>query len=320
MKRLKFIQRALCLAVLLALCTCALAASNPRIAISCPYAASGWVAAAAWSAETTAEELGLNYMLKMADSAEAQAEDLELMAEKDYKYIILFPVSDEVEEAAARAMKAGANLLCFGSIPGELVPDESLTFDDGQLGALGAAYLGEKLSGQGRVALITLASDAASERRAAACRDALAEKYPGIEIIGTYAADSADAETGMALMTDLLAANPQLDGVYSCDEALSTGMLRVIEAEGRLGEGGVKVLTGFGGSRAYFDLMDEYAGRIALSVQTASPCALGELLRACDGLAQGEGLEDATLPAETLECEDTAAWLLRNGIAEKAPF
>ena len=54
MKRLKFIQRALCLAVLLALCPCALAASEPRIAISCPYAASGWVAAAAWSAETTA--------------------------------------------------------------------------------------------------------------------------------------------------------------------------------------------------------------------------------------------------------------------------
>ena len=82
----------------------------------------------------------------------------------------------------------------------------------------------------------------------------------------------------------------------------------------------MKALTGFGGSRAYFDLMAEYAGRIALSVQTASPCALGELLRACDGLAQGEELEDATLPAETLERADAAAWLLRSGIAEKAPF
>lgn len=320
MKRLKFIQRVLCLAVLLALCPCALAASKPRIAISCPYAASGWVAAAAWSAETTAEELELNYMLKMADSAKAQAEDLELMAGQDYKYIILFPVSDEVEEAAKRAMKAGANLLCFGSIPGELVPDESLTFDDGQLGALGAAYLGEKLSGQGRVVLITLASDAASERRAAACRDALAENHPGIEIIDTFTADEASVEAGQALMSDLLANNPQLDGVYSCDEALSTGMLRAIEAQGRLGEDGVTALTGFGGSRAYFDLMDKYAGRIALSVQTASPCALGELLRACDGLAQGEEMEDATLPVETLECADAAAWLLRNGIAENAPF
>lgn len=320
MKRLKFIQRALCLAVLLALCPCTLAASKPRIAISCPYAASGWVAAAAWSAETTAEELELNYMLKQADSAEAQAEDLELMAGQDYKYIILFPVSDEVEEAVKRAMKAGANLLCFGSIPGELVPDESLTFDDAQLGALGAAYLGEKLSGQGRVALITLASDPASERRASACRDALAENHPGIEIIGTFTADEASVEAGQALMSDLLAANPQLDGVYSCDEALSTGMLRAIDAQGRLGEGGVKALTGFGGSRAYFDLMDEYAGRIALSVQTVSPCALGELLRACDGLARGEELEDGALPAETLECADTAGWLLRNGIAENAPF
>lgn len=320
MKRLKFIQRALCLAVLLALCPCALAASKPRIAISCPYAASGWVAAAVWSAESTAEELELNYMLKQADSAEAQAEDLELMAEQDYKYIILLPVSDEVEEAAKRAMKAGANLLCFGSIPGELIPDESLTFDDAQLGALGAAYLGEKLSGQGRVALITLASDAASARRAAACRDALAENHPGIEIIGTFTADEDSVEAGQALMIDILAENPQLDGVYSCDEALSTGMLRAIEAQGRLGEGGVRALTGFGGSRAYFDLMAEYAGRIALSVQTASPCALGELLRACDGLAQGEELEDATLPAETLEGTDAAGWMLRYGIAENAPF
>ena len=314
MKYRKAIQRMLCLALLLALCGCA-AAEQVRVAISCPYAPDGWPAAAAWSAETVAEELGMNYMLKMAASAQEQADDLELMVEQGYPYILLYPVSDGVEAAARRAMKAGATLLCFGSNPGGVEPDSSLVFDDAQLGALGADFLGGKLGGKGRVALVARASDAAGDRRAAACRDALKETYPGIEIAGTYAADG-EAEIGR-----ILAENPQLDGVYCCDETLSGGMLRAIAAQGRLDEGGVKALICCGASRAYFDLMDEYGDRIALAAVTASPCMLGELLRSCDGLIRGEALQKrAVLPVETVECEDAAGWMLRNGIAENDPF
>lgn len=314
MKYRKSIQRMLCLALLLALCGCA-AAEQVRVAISCPYAPDGWPAAAAWSAETVAEELGMNYMLKMAASAQEQADDLELMVEQGYEYILLCPVDDTVETAAQRAMKAGATLLAFGSNPGGLEPDYSLIFDDAQLGKLGADFLGEKLGGAGRVALVTRASDAAGERRAAACRDALEENYPDIGIAGTYAADG-EAEIGR-----ILAENPQLDGVYCCDEALSGGMLRALDAQGRLGDGGVRALCCFGGSREYFDLMDEYGDRIALAAVTASPCMLGELLRSCDGLIRGEALQErAVLPVETVECADVAGWMLRNGIAENAPF
>lgn len=318
MKYRKAIQRMLCLALLTLLCGCA--AAEARIAISCPYSPDGWAAAAAWSAETTAEALGLNYMLKMAASGEEQADDLELMVEQDYEYIILYPVDDTVEAAAQRAMKAGATLLAFGSNPGGVEPDYSLTFDDAQLGKLAAEFLGEKLGGQGRVALVTRASDASSERRAAACRAALKEQYPGIEVIGMYAAESAGAETGMVLMSDLLAANPQLEGVYCCDEALASGMLRAIEAQGRLGEGGVAALCCFGGSRAYFRLMDEYGDSIALAAVTVSPCMLGELVRACDGLAKGEGFQEAVLAPETVERANAGTWLLRSGVAENAPF
>ena len=314
MKYMKAIHRMLCLALTLALFGCA-SAEQTRVAISCPYAPDGWFAAAAWSAETTAEALGMNYMLKMAASGEEQAEDLELMVEQGYEYILLCPVDDAVETAAKRAMKAGATLLAFGSNPGGLEPDYGLTFDDAQLGKLGADFLGEKLGGVGRVALVTRASDAAGERRAAACRDALEERYPEIEIAGTYAAD------GDARMAEILAENPQLDGVYCCDEALSAGMLRAIGSQERLGEGGVQALCCFGASRAYFEMMEEYADSIALAVQTASPCMLGELLRACDGLIRGEALQQrAVLPVETVECAETAAWLLRNGIAGNDPF
>lgn len=316
MKYGKVIQRMLCLAVLLALCGGA-SAKEMRIAISCPYAPDGWDAAAAWSAEMTAEALGMSYMLKMASSAQEQAEDLELMVEQDYEYILLYPVDDAVETAARRAMKAGAVLLCFADVPGELEPDYSLTFDDAQLGALAADWLGEKLGGQGRVALVTLESDEAAAQRVAACRDALAEQYPEIEIAGTYAADDAAHDARMA---EILAENPRLDGVYCCDASLATAMLRAIEAQGRLGDGGVQAMSCFGGSRAYLEMMDAYGDRIALAVQTASPCALGELVRACDGLAKGEGFEEAVLAPETVERANAAGWLLRSGITENAPF
>lgn len=316
-------RKVLFLALVLALCFAAAATAEeqPRVGISCPYSPDGWVAAAACSAETTAEALGLNYMLKSAATEAEQAEDLELMVEQDFEYILLFPVGDEVEAAAQRVLDAGVTLLSFGGVPGEVEPDYSLVFDDAQAGALGAEYIAEKLGGEGSVALVTLASDAGSERRAAACRDALAEKYPGIEIIGEYAAERADAETGDALMREILAENPALDGVYSCDGGLFTGLLRAVEAQGRLGGDGVKVLTGCGGSREVFRRMNEYGDRISLAVQTASPCMLGELVRMCDGLIRGESCEATTIiPPETLECADTAGWMLQNGVAENVPF
>ena len=120
-------------------------------------------------------------------------------------------------------------------------------------------------------------------------------------------------------MTDILTAQPQIDGVYSCDDELSTGMLKAIEEQGRLGE--VKVMTGCGDGQAYFKLMDEYKDKIWLSTQTYAPYMMGDLVRLCDGLIKGETYEATTIiPPETLDYTNYADWMVRNGVTEDAPF
>ena len=309
-------KRVLSLMMALALLLGAMAAAEerPRVAISCPYGSTDWIAAVNRCAEATAEALEMNYMLKLATSEAEQAEDLEMMVEQGYSYIVLFPVGDGVEAAAKRAMKAGAVLLCFADVPGELEPDYSLCFDEAQAGAQGAAFLGEQLGGQGRVALVALESDEAAAQRVAACRDALEEGYPGIEIAGTFTAVRADAETGDQLMREILAEHEQIDGVFSCDDALSVGMLGAMEALGRLGDGGVKVLSSCGGSRAFLDCMDARGDSILLTTQIRSPAMMGELLRICDGLTRGEAPEAVTVvPVEALDRASCAAWMAGGG-------
>ena len=314
----------LVIALALALCIGAMATAEeqPLVGISCPYNPTGWVAAVSWSAETTAESLGMNYIMKIAESEAEQASDLDMMIEQGCQYIILFPFNDTLEAAAQRVMDAGVTLLDFDRTLGATTPDYYLAGDNYQIGVLGAEYIAEKLGGKGKVVITTIPSyGAIFDLRVDGCRDTLAEKYPEIEVIGEYAADNAAAETGLALMTDILTANPEIDGVYSCDDELSTGMLKAIEEQGRLGENGVKVMTGCGDGQEYFKTMDAYKDQIWLSTQTYAPYMMGDLVRLCDGLIKGETYEATTIiPPETLDYTNYADWMVRNGVTEDAPF
>ena len=312
----------LVIALVMVLCCGAFATAEeqPLVGISCPYNPTGWVAAVSWSAETTAEALGLNYIMKIAESEAEQASDLDMMIEQGCEYIILFPFNDTLEAAAQRVMDAGVVLLDFDRTLGATTPDYYLAGDNYQIGVLGAEYIAEKIGGKGKVVITTIPSyGAIFDLRVAGCVDTLAEKYPEIEVVGTYAADNAAQETGLALMTDILTANPEIDGVYSCDDELSTGMLKAIEEQGRLDE--IKVMTGCGDGQAYFKLMDEYKDKIWLCTQTYAPYMMGDLVRLCDGLIKGETYEATTIiPPETLDYTNYADWMVRNGVTEDAPF
>ena len=312
----------LVIALVMVLCCGAFATAEeqPLVGISCPFNPTGWVAAVSWSAETTAEALGLNYIMKIAESEAEQASDLDMMIEQGCEYIILFPFNDTLEAAAQRVMDAGVTLLDFDRTLGATTPDYYLAGDNYQIGVLGAEYIAEKIGGKGKVVITTIPSyGAIFDLRVAGCVDTLAEKYPEIEVVGTYAADNAAQETGLALMADILTANPEIDGVYSCDDELSTGMLKAIEEQGRLDE--IKVMTGCGDGQAYFKLMDEYKDKIWLSTQTYAPYMMGDLVRLCDGLIKGETYEATTIiPPETLDYTNYADWMVRNGVTEDAPF
>jgi len=297
----------------------AMAEEQPLVGISCPYNPTGWVAAVSWSAETTADSLGMNYLMKIAESEAEQASDLDFFINEGCEIIVLFPFNDTLEAAAQRVMDAGITLVNFDRTLGGTTPDYYLAGDNYQIGVLGAQYIAEKLGGKGKIVITTIPSyGAIFEERVNGCRDGLKD-FPEIEVLGEYAADNAAQETGLALMTDILTANPELDGVYSCDDELSTGMLKAIEEQGRLGE--VKVMTGCGDGQAYFKLMDEYKDKIWLSTQTYAPYMMGDCIKLAYGLTQGETYDARVIiPPETLDYTNYADWMVRNGVTEDAPF
>lgn len=311
-----------CLLVL-GLATVSFAEEKPLVGISVPFNPTGWVAAVEWSARTTAERLGLNFIMSVAENENEQANQIDLMIDQGCKYIVLFPHNDTLEASAQKIMDAGITLVDFDRTLGATVPNYYLAGDNYEIGCLGARYIGEKLEGKGKVIITTIPSyGAIFQERVDGCVNTLKAEFPEIEIIGEYAAENAAAETGLALMADILTANPEIDGVYSCDDELSTGMLQAMKEAGRIGgENGVKVMTGCGGWMQYMKTMDEYKDQIWLSTQTYAPYMMGNCVELTAGLIEGKTYDaKVIIPPACLDYTNYQAWLDENNITEDAPF
>ncbi|MDO4547998.1 MAG: substrate-binding domain-containing protein [Clostridia bacterium] len=301
----------------------ALAQEQPLVGISVPYNPTGWVAAVEWSARTTAERLGLNFMMSVAENENEQANQIDLMIDQGCEYIVLMPHNDTLEASAQKIKDAGIVLIDFDRTLGTTEPDYYLAGDNYEIGCLGARYIGEKLGGTGKVVITTIPSyGAIFQERVDGCVDTLAAEFPEIEIVGEYAADNAAAETGLALMADILTANPEIDGVYSCDDELSLGMLQAMREAGRVGgDNGVKVMTGCGGWQQWMQTMDEYKDEIWLSTQTYAPYMMADCIELAYGLINGETYEARVIiPPACLDYTNYQQWLDDNFITSEAPF
>ena len=80
----------------------------------------------------------------------------------------------------------------------------------------------------------------------------MAEIAPDMNIVEYASAFT--REDGLKDFTDILAANAQIDAVYSLDDETSIGVLQAISDAGRAD---IKVITGGGGMQEYFKMMPE---------------------------------------------------------------
>ena len=103
--------------------------------------------------------------------------------------------------------------------------------DQAEFGTIGAEWLVEAMGGSGSViALHGPAGNPASDARWEAAKAVLDEA--GIEVVGEANADW-DLAQGRAAAADLLAAHPDVNGIYSQGGAMSLGALQALEAAGR---------------------------------------------------------------------------------------
>ena len=108
--------------------------------------------------------------------------------------------------------------------------------DNYQGGVIAARRMGEILEGSGKVILIKYAPGSASTmERENGFSQTIAKEFPGIEIVDSkYGLDT--VETSLQATEDLLTKNPQLDGLFACNESTAVGALRALQSSGRVGK------------------------------------------------------------------------------------
>jgi len=292
-------------------------AEAPLVGISVPNNPTGWVGAVQWSAKTTAEKLGLNYRLVASENANAQADQIDELISMGCKYIVLFPQNDELAVAAQRIMDAGITLVNFDRSLGDVVPDYYLAGSNPQMGVLGGQYIVEKLGGKGKVVIMNIPNYGAIFQERIDGFKSVAKDYPDIEILGEYASENGSPEAVLPVMSDILTKYPEIDAIYSTDDEMSKGILQAIKEAQRTD---IKVITGGGGDKSYFKMMDEYP-EIWVSSQTYPPYMMADCVKLVDGLIKGESFESKIIiPAQSVDRTNYKDYMTAYGITEDAPY
>jgi ribose transport system substrate-binding protein len=118
-------------------------------------------------------------------------------------------------------------------------------------------------------------------------------------------------------MKDVLTANPEIDAIYSTDDEMSMGILQAIKEAGRTD---IKVITGGGGWKDYFNIMNDYPD-IWVCSQTYAPYMMNDCLEIVQKLINGETVEEKTIiPPLNVDRENYEQYLSDNGITEDAPY
>ncbi len=251
----KLVSIILVLVLALSLCSVSAQAEDLyKIGILAPAVTHGWVAGVAYYAEQRCVELAdeVEYKLYTSNNAEEMTSQIDDLMTWGADAIIAFPQWTGMEIPIENAMAEGVVVVNFDI---DIAVDGiyRVTGDNEGMGVEGAKYIVDKIGTEGIVvALPVPSSGSVSELRMAGFTETMAEIAPDIEI--KEYATAFTREDGLTDFADILAANPQIDAVYSLDDETSIGVLQAIADAGRTD---IQVITGGGGCQEYFGMMPE---------------------------------------------------------------
>jgi len=173
------------------------------------------------------------YYTDSEGKAEKQVANIEDLIAKKVDAIILSPISPT---AAAPVIEKAVAQGIVVVINGTAVETDKYTaavdVDDKAFGTVLAEWLVEKLGGKGNIiALNGIPGISTSELRWEGAKEVF-DKYPDIKIVGMASADW-DYAKGKTATANLLAANPQIDGVWSQGGEMTRGAIEAFQAAGR---------------------------------------------------------------------------------------
>lgn len=196
------------------------------------------------SYERAARELGVNVEVMAAPTegdTKSQLETLQAMIAKDYKGLIVSPIEPfNLVPGVVNANKKGIKVVNLG--PGINVDaikeaggklDGRITVDFEEQGRQAASYIVEKLGKDGgKVAIIQgIPGAGQSEGRTKGAKSVF-ESTPGIELVSVQPANW-DRNTAYNITTNLLQSNPNIKGIFCCNDVMALAAADALEAAGK---------------------------------------------------------------------------------------
>jgi ribose transport system substrate-binding protein len=247
-------------------------------------------------AERMADRVDVVYV-ESEGKTEKQISNIEDLITKGVDAIITTPNSPTaLIPALKKARAAGIKVVLLASTIKSQDYDALLTVDDVAIGTAGATWLVEQLGGKGKIiALNGISGISVSDDRYKGAK-AVFDANPGIQILSAVDA-SWDYAQGKLAVSNLLAANPEIDGVWSQGGAMTLGAIDAFEAAQRP----LVPMTGED-NNGYLKRWKSLESTGFKSIGTAKPTWLGsEALKVTVDLLDGKDVpRDTLLPVPTI--------------------
>jgi ribose transport system substrate-binding protein len=222
-------------------------------------------------AAAQADTLGLQLEVQNANNSDATALNLATTAvTKQPGVLILDPVGSQSATASVNAANgSGIPVMAFDRQPEGGTLNAFVGYDAIQAGRSAADALAKAIGEKGDIVEIQgiLGTNVAQDR-SKGFEEEIA-KYPNIDTVAMQAADF-DRGTALNVMTNILQAHPDIDGVYAANDEMAMGVLAALKARGLSGKVALVGNDGIADALAAIADGDMYA------TNAESPYALGQ--------------------------------------------
>jgi ribose transport system substrate-binding protein len=254
--------------------------------------------AAEFKAEAEKDKDRVNVVyVESAGDTQKQIANIEDLTTKKVDAIITTPTSPTaLIPALKKARAAGIKVILLASTIKSQDYDALVTVDDVAFGKTGAEWLVKQLKGKGDIiALNGIPGISVSDDRFKGAKEVF-DKFPGIKIVAAVNA-SWDYAQGKQAVSNLLAANPKIDGVWSQGGAMTLGAIDAFQAAQRP----LPPMTGED-NNGYLKRWKALESKGFDSIAVAKPTWLGsESLRVALDLLDGKTVErNMVLPVPTI--------------------
>lgn len=223
--------------------------AETRIGITVLYPGSNsYQAKYAETAVAYAKEIGIDatVMDPQGDPA-VQFNQVQDMIAQNMDVIVLWPTSQNALIPAVRqAARANIPVVTSNSPIGEAGRQYVTAHtgpDDCKLAAQAAEMLGDSLGGKGNIVVVEgTPGYSVSILRGNCFLDALEDKYPEIDVLGSQPADWNREKAQTVMETFLTQHGDKIDGVYAFDDGMGLGIISALQAAGKK-PGDVKLVT-----------------------------------------------------------------------------